>query len=637
MKTTGRMAIGGFPAGALFASCLALALGVVGVRPALARGGGGCFLAGTPILRADGSAVDIAAVRAGDEVLAFGEDGATVATVVREVLELGAESHRVLTVGDASLAVTDEHPFLASEGAFRLARELRPGDRVFAFDGVGGLIPRVVTAVREVLGPVTVYNLRTNAPHTFFAAGIAVHNKGGGGGGGGGHSGGGGGFHGGGGSGLHPGIGGGTGAADDDVLPFAFGGGVVVVLILMALRSARRRGVGNLDFVYPPGQVAPKADMTRKLLEFIAKQDDAMAPDRLAETARSTFLKLQECWLAREYAPMKPLVMPDLYLLHGKQLEGMKLQHEINVLEGLAVDRVDIVNVRYTYRPDQREFTALITATARDTYIDDRTQAFVRGDPAPAQFQEFWTFQMQPTPEHAKGAWILRTIEQTRESRALKDENFFEQFTDAQLQQVYGAPVDRTGAAGPWLEKGVLTKAVKIERMLNFLAMTDRLWQQQPMLERARQVFLRVYLAQEAGEITDDTAGLMFPDVAANLREKVAGWKQQGLSTEYRNLCVRKVEILLVRNHADNAQDEFFVRIGAHAQRVVRRDDAVVSQDADVTFFEAYWTFGRLGGAWALKGVLPPASGDKLLAEENLDEESSPQQVQWYYTKKRAL
>lgn len=622
--------------GALLALGLALALS--GSRPALARGGGGCFLEGTPVLRADGTAVDIAAVRPGDAVLAFGPDGGTVPATVREVLVLDVDGHRVVTVGDVTLAVTDTHPFRGDDGAFREAGDLQPGDRVYAFDGDGGLLPRTVTAARRVPGPVTVYNLRTDAPHTFFAAGIAVHNKGGGGGGGGGRSGGGGGRSGGGGSGIRSGSGGGPNAtAGPALVPMLFGGGMLALLIFLAVRGARRRGQGNLDFVYPAGQVAPKADMTRKLLEFIGKQDDAMLPDRLVESARSTFLKLQECWLAREYAPMRPLVMPDLYLLHCKQIEGMKAQHEINVLEGLAVDRVDVVNVRYTHRPDQREFTALITATARDTYIDDRTQQFVRGDSAPAQFQEFWTFQLQPTPDHPKGAWVLRTIEQAAESRALKDENFFEQFTDAQLQQVYGTPVDRTGAAGPWLEAEVVTKALKIERMLNFLALTDRLWQQQPMLERARLVFLRVHLALEAGEVGDDTAGLLFPDVATSLRDKVAGWKAQCIATEYRNLCVRKVEILLVRNRADNAADEFFVRIGAHAQRVVRRDGAVVSQDPDVTFFEGYWTFGRLAGQWALKEVLPSADSERLLAAENLDEESSPQQVQWYYSKKRAL
>ena len=80
---------------------------------------------------------------------------------------------------------------------------------------------------------------------------------------------------------------------------------------------------------------------------------------------------------------------------------------------------------------------------------------------------------------------------------------------------------------------------------------------------------------------------------------------------EYRNLCVRKVELLLVRNFADNTRDEFTVRISAHAQRIIRQSDRTLSEQETVTPFEEYWTFGRLDGRWKLKEVLPPGQGKK--------------------------
>ena len=171
--------------------------------------------------------------------------------------------------------------------------------------------------------------------------------------------------------------------------------------------------------------------------------------DTLSAAASATFTKLQECWQSREYEPMKPLLMPDLYAEHCQEIAGLVHQHEINLLEGLSVERVDLVNVRYTNDADHREFTALITARARDYYIDDRTRKFLRGDASPQEFQEFWTFQLQ------KGQWILREIEQTRESDVLKEENFFEPFTDHDVGQVYGAAAGKAGPAGPWLESAV--------------------------------------------------------------------------------------------------------------------------------------------------------------------------------------
>ena len=366
-------------------------------------------------------------------------------------------------------------------------------------------------------------------------------------------------------------------------------------------------------------------------MEFIAKVDPDLQADKLREATEKTFVLLQQCWQARNYEPMKPLLMLDLYAEHVKELAAMVHSHEINMMEGLRVDRIDLVNVRYANNPDQREFTALITATVRDYYIDDRTQAFLRGDDAPAQFQEFWTFQRQGS------AWLLREIEQSRESDKLQEENFFEQFTDSGVKQVYAETAGQTGPAGPWLDKETESKATRIDRLLNFLVQTDQLWNRAAMLERARQVFLNVFLAREAGDVTAVRDEDAFPAVAVDLREEIGQRQSEGGSLEYRNLCIRKVELILVRNYADNTQDEFTVRISAHAQIIIKQNGVVVRQDEYVMPFLQYWTFGRLDNQWKLKECLPPATGQGLIGQENVDEDSTPEQLQWYYQHTRAV
>jgi hypothetical protein len=272
----------------------------------------------------------------------------------------------------------------------------------------------------------------------------------------------------------------------------------------------------------------------------------------------------------------------------------------------------------------------LITARAQDYYVDDRDKHFLRGDEDPAQFQEFWTFHWQG------GAWLLREIEQSRESDKLKEENFFEQFTDKGVEQVYGKTAGQEGPSGPWLEKSVETKATRIERLLNFLVQTDKLWDQQAMVERAREVFTNVMLAREAGDpsaIRDDD---LFPDAAIDLRTQIARQLEQALSVEYRNLCIRKVELILVRNYADNSKDEYTARISAHAQKIIKRNGVVTSQDEYVTPFLEYWTFGRVDNQWKLKEVEPPATGEAMVDQENVDQDSNAAQLQWYYQHTRA-
>ncbi|MCY2927060.1 MAG: TIM44-like domain-containing protein [Planctomycetota bacterium] len=586
----------------------------------------GCFLPDTPVLRADGARVAIRDVRPGDELLSFRADGTIVTARVRNVLTAEVDEYVVVTTDRVELRVTAEHPFYVGAGAFQTVGSLAIGERVYAHDGQRGLASQRIVAMRTVRAPTTVYNLQTEEPNTFFADGVAVHNKGGGGGGGGGHSGGGGG-------GFHSSGGGGSGGSFDSCCT-----GIVILIVILVvitkiipLFTGKSKAEQDLDYVYSPSAVAGKAAKTLKLLEFIARTDGDFAPQALTDRAQGVFIKLQECWQGREYEPMRPLLMADLFAAHLQQIEGLKRQHEIDHIEGLAVRRIDIVNVRYTHAKDQREFTALVTASARDYYTDDRTGAFLRGDRGVATFQEFWTFQWQ-----GKG-WLLREIEQSRESDALKEENFFEPFTDHGVEQVYGDQAGQAGPAGPWLEKAAATKAVRIERLLNFLAATDKMWTRQAMLERAREVFTKVYLAQEAGDPAGVPAADVFPEVAQSLREVLTKRRADGVSVEYRNLCVRKVELILVRNFADNAKDEYTVRISAHALQVVQSAGGVVRQDEDVAPFEEYWTFGRLERQWRLKEVLPSAAGEKALGEENLDEDSTPAQLQWYYRQTRAV
>lgn len=592
----------------------------------------GCFLPDTPILKADGSETAISRVQPGDALLAFTPEGQVVTAHVDNVLQHEETSYLEIEAEDVTLRVTEEHPFYVGGGVFQTACTLRVGDVVYAYDGAG-LAAQQICAIKRVDAPVTVYNLQTDEPHTFFANGIAVHNKGGGGGGGGFHGGSSGSFHGG-------GYYGGAGRYASGYVGRQSGSplGVIVCVVVLVLilgvvlsNSKGRHEDENLDFVYGKSAITPKEEKTRKLLEFIAKTDADFEADKLQTVTRDVFLKLQACWESREYAPMQALLMPYLYKQHCKQIAGLISQHEINKIADLKVLSVQIVNVRYTNEPNHREFTALITASARDHYVDDRTGAFRRGDTSAARFQEFWTFQRQGP------VWRLRDIEQTRESSALKEENFFEPFTDGNVSQLYGDAASKTGQAGPWVESDVATKDSRIDRLLMFLVKTDGpIWDRAAMLERVRAVFLGVMAARESGMPQDVRMEDFFPDTGKALAGELARRQEKGTSEEHRNLCIRKVDLVLVRNYADNTKDEFTARVSAHAQRVLKRNGQTLSSDEDVVPFTEFWTFGRDGDQWKLKAVLPPAEGEAAVRAENVDEDASPEQLQWYYRQTRA-
>jgi predicted lipid-binding transport protein (Tim44 family) len=578
------------------------------------KGGGGCFPAGTRVRTPAGPA-PIETLAEGDVVTAVDERGRQVPA---RVTATHATLSRLLTVQTKRglLVTTDEHPLLLSSGEYRDAGMLAAGDRV-AF--VHNRLPRSapVTGLSSSDERCVVYNLTVEGPHTFIADGFVAHNKGGGGGG----------FRSSGGRSSSRGGSGGE-TAENIFVALWVAGFVVWVVVAIVSKKSRRE---NLDQLYSRSDIGKKSERTLKLIRFIARQDPSFNEKNLEERTRTTFRKLQECWQARDYGPMRRLLMPDLFADHLRQIEGMKRNHEINMIDGLQLDAIDLINVRYPLNRNEREFTALITATARDYYIDDRTQEKLRGDDGPAQFQEFWTFQFH------QDAWFLREIEQTAESDILNDDNYFEQFTDKAVDQVYGEEAGTAGPAGPWAEPGALVKEQRIERLLNHLVRTDKLWARNRMLQTARSTFIAVTGAWESGSFPAGLDGKLFPELARHLTEAIEKNGKTGVTLEFRNLAVRKAGLVLVKNFADNRNDEFVVRIRAHAQKVMKRGGLTVRQDDDVTAFEEYLTFGRLDNEWKLKEIVAPEAGRELVELENVDEGSTPQLIAWYYQHKRPV
>ena len=70
---------------------------------------------------------------------------------------------------------------------------------------------------------------------------------------------------------------------------------------------------------------------------------------------------------------------------------------------------------------------------------------------------------------------------------------------------------------------------------------------------------------------------------------------------------------------------------------VDEKSGEAVSGDSYVRDFEEYWTFVREGGEWKLAAIDDSMAGAGKVREENVDEGTSKDMLQWYYTKDRAL
>jgi hypothetical protein len=138
-----------------------------------------CFARGTPIATPDGER-PIETLQVGDVVWAF--DVAQQERVQRRVSEVhrheASALGRLITPDGRALLVTDKHPIYVQErAAFVPAGELDTGETVIGLDAADQLIAAPMQALVPDVAYEPVYNITVEVTHTYFAAGLLVHNK----------------------------------------------------------------------------------------------------------------------------------------------------------------------------------------------------------------------------------------------------------------------------------------------------------------------------------------------------------------------------------------------------------------------------------------------------------------------------
>jgi RHS repeat-associated protein len=149
----------------------------------------GCFVAGTPVLMADGSEKPIESIEVGDSVLAWNEE--TKQTFSTKVLKALHPEEKVQTLFDIELGdgrkftVNNDHPiYIVEDGGFTFSDELAArfakGEAITFQNSKSQ--PVRIAALRMRRESCGVYNLevegRDKNGHTYYASGILVHNAG---------------------------------------------------------------------------------------------------------------------------------------------------------------------------------------------------------------------------------------------------------------------------------------------------------------------------------------------------------------------------------------------------------------------------------------------------------------------------
>ena len=136
-----------------------------------------CFVAGTPVLTADGSK-PIEEIQIGDEV--YSEDEITGEVAVKKVTQTFVNETEKLVnihVNGETISATPSHPFYVFKFGWTLAGSLKAGDVLVLSNGEYVTVEWVQHEILEA--PVKVYNFEVEDFHTYFVGirRILVHNR----------------------------------------------------------------------------------------------------------------------------------------------------------------------------------------------------------------------------------------------------------------------------------------------------------------------------------------------------------------------------------------------------------------------------------------------------------------------------
>ena len=211
------------------------------------------------------------------------------------------------------------------------------------------------------------------------------------------------------------------------------------LVIFFALASpyalARAGGGGNgrggglitlilLPFVivygwYVNRRIEKKKKATELLLDGLSQDDPAWKEEKLEQYVRQSFLQIEKAWCKQDFAQLEGLLHPELFSEWKAQIELMQSNGERNVMEGLRIDDVRLVDAQSYQDRDKDIFTACIDATATD-YTVNETGEIVSSNTASRRkqadkekseeaFREFWTY------ERSGDSWLLLRIDQAKD------------------------------------------------------------------------------------------------------------------------------------------------------------------------------------------------------------------------------
>lgn len=162
---------------------------------------------------------------------------------------------------------------------------------------------------------------------------------------------------------------------------FVYGGGfeffififVVMIIMVVVYYYYSKKGFGNMQ-PRPDSSGMSEAQVEAKLKAI----DPMFNKEEFLSFARSTFVKLQEAWSARDWSVIRTFESNELFEQHQKQLQRFIDNNQINKMEQICVKSVSLYSFEQT--GDKEVLKVTLSSKMIDYIVDATTDKILKGD-----------------------------------------------------------------------------------------------------------------------------------------------------------------------------------------------------------------------------------------------------------------
>ncbi len=172
--------------------------------------------------------------------------------------------------------------------------------------------------------------------------------------------------------------------------------GLIIVIIIIILASKRKGGMtSGTTTVSSGGNATNKSQNASEIKENIAKLkeiDPKFDEQKFKTHIKKVFMAVQEGWTERDQVVCRPFMSEEVYQSHQMQIDSMKKNKVINVLENIVVGSTEFAKI--DLGDDFHKITMKVRAAMKDYKInEDDPKKVIEGDKKQSPpFTEYWSF-----------------------------------------------------------------------------------------------------------------------------------------------------------------------------------------------------------------------------------------------------